>query len=136
MDLSAIKLVDTAMPMVLKDLDDEPMEHDGKPVTFLVYGRDSNAYKNVEQEIANKRIQKIVKKRGNLGASFDTTAEENEKTRLKSIAACIAGWDNVFEDGAPLAFTPQEAHRLVSNFPVIADQVEAFATERANFIKK
>lgn len=137
MDLSALKLADKAMPMELLDMDGEPMATATGKVVFMVHGTDSTVFKNLDSALTAKRLRKMAKKKKTLiNALADITPEEQEAERIERIAVCIAGWENVYEDGEPLDYTPENAARLVAEYAVIADQVEAFATDRANFTRR
>lgn len=58
-----------------------------------------------------------------------------ETQRRKLVAHCIVGFDNIVLDGQELPYSPENALKLVTRFPWIYEQVDAFAAQRANFLK-
>lgn len=137
MNLSDIKLIDEPVAMPILDLDDEPIkDKDGNVATIFLYGADSKQYRKVDAELTQKRLKKAAKK-GNLAAMFEDT-DTTEKDRLKRLAALIFNWSSIYESESEpeLEYSPENALRLVTDYPVIADQIEKFATERVNFTKK
>lgn len=137
MDLTSLRLVDKAMPMTLLDFDNEPVTSPTGEAKFFVYGTDSLAYKKLDAEMTNKRLRKLAKSRKTIAnAMADITPDEQNEERLKRIAVCVSGWENIYENGAVLDYSPEDALRLVTEYAMIADQVEAFATDRANFTSR
>ncbi len=118
--------VGVAMP--LKKLDGSPMlGKDKKPITIIVHGTDSDAYR-----IASTRAIGQIKGEA---LSDEEIASRNTARRLDILVACTVGWTNITDKaGGDVKPTPDAIRALYDGFPVIADQVDRFVGDRANFL--
>lgn len=90
---------------------------DGKEWVVTVAGTDSDRWKATIRTAARKR-----------GQSSDDGIE--------TMSSLVIGWKNLVLNKEPLKFTPQSAIKLLTDYPWIRDQVNSFASERANFLPK
>lgn len=90
---------------------------DGKEWVVTVAGTDSDRWKATIRTAARKR-----------GQSSDDGIE--------TMSSLVIGWKNLVLNKEPLKFTPQAAIKLLTDYPWIRDQVNSFASERANFLPK
>jgi hypothetical protein len=90
---------------------------DGKDWVVTVAGTDSDRWKATIRTAARKR-----------GQSSDDGIE--------TMSSLVIGWKNLVLNKEPLKFTPQAAIKLLTDYPWIRDQVNSFASERANFLPK
>ena len=58
-----------------------------------------------------------------------------EKLATTIILACLKGWDNVFLGGEELAYSRENAKKLLAKLPWVEAQITEFLQEEANFIK-
>lgn len=106
---------------------DAPLTTDeGEPITIACLGMDSQAFVKRQNQVINQRLA--------AGTKAKVTAEAVLAESVDTIAACITGWQNVILDGAPLAFSPENAKKLLTRFAWIREQVDRFIGDRANFL--
>jgi len=53
----------------------------------------------------------------------------------KFLAKYTKGWNELIENGKPIAFSAEEAERIYKNYPIIRTQVQSGMMNVANFIK-
>jgi len=104
----------------------EPLLHDGEPMTILLAGTDSAAYRNKQREIQNRRLMRASKGRKPDFSGLDSEA-------LELLAACTLGWSGLILGGEALEFSESEARKLYEAHGWIKEQVDVFVGERANF---
>lgn len=101
----------------------------GQPVSIVLLGPDSKKYKAVMRRQVKKRLDRKE------SPSPDEQIEEAEQDGITMLVACTLGWKNVLDiEGKEIAFSAETARILYGNYPVIADQVDLFVTNRANFL--
>ena len=108
-----------------------------KPWTLILrHAGESNApFWNAQLKLANETTAK-----GGASAVRLTTAKialvRSEWTELAA-RHVVAGWENVLEDGEPIACTPEAALRFLSelstNAPDMFDALRRFAADAENF---
>jgi hypothetical protein len=62
------------------------------------------------------------------------SAEQSERDRIDTAAACTAGWEFIEWEGAPLEFSLENARKLYT-INWLLEQVSSFILDRANFTK-
>ena len=77
-------------------------------------------------------------------ASSEYTYKEDDELKDKidvidrrngvTYAACIMGWENMAFDGKPVAFSHDEAAKILADTPWLTDQIGVFIKNRANFM--
>lgn len=127
-------LSDKGVDMVVTKLNsDEPLlAKNGKPVTIIVLGPDSDVYRDISRTQVKKRLRQQAdnKKIG------DIDLEDIESEALAMMVSCTVGWKNVLDlEGKEIPFTAEGARSLYSNYPIVREQVDAFVVNRAHFIK-
>lgn len=126
-------LSETGVELALRSVGGtEPLlTKDGKQISLLVLGPDSETYRSKMRENMQKRVQRQAN--GQKDAD-DATAAERDGIEL--LALCTKGWSNMNgKDGSPLPFTTEAARQLYSRYPAIRDQVDVFMGNRVNFTK-
>lgn len=130
MDLADLSTAGDAVAMPLRDpASNAILETDGKPVTVSLIGRDHPDF----QRHMRRKQDKIM-----AAATRETlTSEKVQAEYFDNLVALIRGWSGIVLDGKPLAFSPEAARKLVSDerLPWIAEQIDAFASARVNFVK-
>lgn len=136
MDLSELSVSSEAsdMPLVHPGTGEVLVDEKGVPVTLKVISTDNEAYKKVERKIQNKRLKDRSLVRNNkINITMDQIEEE---TTLRAVT-CIVGWSSNLElGGKKLVYSPASAERLIRELSWVREQVEEYATDRANFILK
>lgn len=125
MDLAALKVVSAAevgSELVLLN----PFTGDETDLVLTVLGYDAATVQDAEDR-AKKEF--MSKPKGGLD-------EMQGKTRLARVCAAIVDWRGLSSDGKELAYSKENVREIISDpeFAWIADQVEAFAMRRANFM--
>jgi len=131
-DLSALEsanLSDAGVDMEVEHpVDGGPLLIDGVPVVIRVLGKDSAAYRKHQLEFQRNRVSRSMRSgRGKL----DFIMQPKERNEM--LAVCTAGWSGLKLDGQEVMFSHDAAVALYERFPFIAEQVDAFIGERANF---
>lgn len=135
-DLDAIDtktLADEGVLMVVKKVGStEPLiARNGEPVSLRILGPDSDKYREMSRRQIQKRLRRLE---GGKAAEIDL--DEAEQDTLDILVACTAGWQNIFTpEGNEIPYSADAARVLYAKYPVLREQVDAFATQRANFLK-
>jgi len=131
MDLS--KLVITTEPVrlvLLHPSTRQPItDDDGNESALLVVGMDSDRYLEVERKLNNRKLRQLQTQN-----KLRLTAEEVEAENLEKLAAAIVGIENIVFNGKPLEYGEKAVAQLLS-MAWLREQVEAFISDRAHFIK-
>ncbi len=99
-------------------------EHIG--AVIRVAGPDSKRVRTARAIVVNERIEQKIKK-----LSADRMEEESNRIT----AASIISWSGIQVAGKEFEYNKQNAFRLMTNYPFIREQLDAFVGDRANFIK-
>ncbi len=96
-------------------------------IVLKVVGQDSQKFRRTAKQFANVMLASDQK----------PTAEELEKHGAELAAACIAGWTGLEEGEQPIPYSHEKAVELMSmpELSFIREQVEGFASKRANFFR-
>lgn len=135
-DLDAIDtktLADEGVFMVVKRIGvDAPLiARNGQPVRLRLLGPDSDRYRAISRRQIQKRLRRYE-----AGKPQEIDLDEAEKDTLDILVACTIGWENVFTpEGNEVPFSEAAALALYTSYPVLREQVDGFATSRANFTK-
>lgn len=135
MDLSKFnvsKMSEMGADLELLDPASEPLTYGTgkkkKPVTIKVLGQDSKVWKTHNRDEQRKRTQKMVRKGGR---NIDFTVSDEQ--RCEMLAKCTISWSGIDSGKDPLEFSYENAYNLYLSESWVADQVDAFITDRANF---
>lgn len=116
-------------------------EDPAKPITlalrFLGVGnRDWEAWR-FARDAAAAATEDAKKATGTPPALPQRLAERRGETRDMLSAVGLVGWDNVLENGTPVAFSPETAARFLAEMhdalPVTLTEIAEFASTRSNF---
>jgi hypothetical protein len=98
----------------------------GEAVTLTVTGSDSKEFRDQERALINKRINA-----GQRTANADDIYSEATAV----LASCVKAWANIELDGKKLDCTPANVKTVLTRFPWLREQVDAFVGDRANFLQ-
>lgn len=98
-------------------------------ISICLVGADSDIYRKALRKRQDRRLA-MLQKRGKQKMS----SAEIEEEGIALLAACTMGWENLEENGKPLACNLENAERLYRDFPDIQRQVDEFIGESANFL--
>ncbi len=98
------------------------------PVTITLKGHDSKQWREASDIVGNKRIA-----RANASGGGPRTMEEAREDRVFLLASTTIAWDGIVVDGKEWTCNFTNAKRLYEMAPFIADQVDTFVGNRANF---
>lgn len=113
-------------PLPLKDGRGKPL---GDPqVVLQVLGCYSEAYVATQRAIA---LQALRVARNAEDAMADRLRKHD--VGLDILVACVVGWENVSEGGAPAPCTPEKVRTLLKGYPFVREQVELFVHTDRNF---
>ena len=100
---------------------------DGRLLTIRVVGRDSERSRRAEQAVQDRRV------RMNKGRGFLSSAEMDDDL-IEVLAACTLGWEPFTLHGEVYEYSRENARKLYERVIFIREQVEAFRSDRANFL--
>lgn len=103
----------------------------GAPTGWFVTVRSAESAKVLP--FARKAVFEGVKAFNGNGKNNGAEALADLGTR--KVAAMVAGWRGLTENGKELPFTDERALEYVSNWPWFREQIEAFGDNRENFMK-
>lgn len=96
------------------------------PVTITLAGMDSETFRHAQNAIANRRINGRRKK---------ISVEELNRESIEILARCTLGWQGIVMDGQELSSDVENAVKVYTRFPWIKEQVDAFTSDRANYLQ-
>lgn len=107
-------------------------DDDGKPITLLLAGPDSERARKAEYAATNRRI----KMRGRR-TDRPITVEEMQEDAFEVLIACTIAWSGFAFPGETQEpeCTPQNVRQVYKRYPQIRRQAEAFRQNEANFLK-
>lgn len=130
-DLDTSSLADEGMWCRLRHpVDGAPLSARGQPVRVRLLGIDGERFRALQRRVAARRADLLLRSRGR------PDAEAEEELDLDLLAHATLGWENVLlPGGEAFAFSVDNARRLYAERPWIAEQVNRFIADRANFLK-
>jgi len=128
-------LADSGVDMPVKTLEGQPLlARNGEGIAITVLGSDSNKYRALTRAQVRKRMKQMAG--GKTPVMTEADMDETDRDVLDILVACTVGWKNVLNTaGEPIQFTEENVRKLYANYPVIREQVEAFISNRTNFIQ-
>lgn len=103
----------------------------GKPVTIILAGEDSERFRRAD--IANRNRRLARQQQGRPGR---VSVQELESDNLEILVAVTIGWSGLsIDDDGELPFSPDNARALYTKLPWLREQAQAFVLDRANFLK-
>jgi len=116
-----------AVMTLLHPVSRQPLrDGEGREVTLILAGQDSEAFRKAQRAATNKRLS--AKGRTKL------TAEELEAEAIELLARCTLGWTGIAFDGRPLDHSAANAVRLYERLPWVREQADEFIADRANYL--
>jgi hypothetical protein len=149
MDLSTLAVSLEAVTYQLRHLKTgEPLFDDKtkEPIAFDLYSADHPAVDDADFELARRRLNKAMAeaaaaktkkgKKAETQAEVEVTKEEADEDRVEALVSAIAGGRHITVDGQPLAFSKENARKLLSDprFKWIRRQLQRFHSDLANFL--
>lgn len=126
---------DGAILVLKHPVSKEPLKDEDGPLSLMLRGRDSSTFKKKDREQSRSRLA-AAKRSGDSMLETFGNVEETEKSEIELLASCTIGWsDNMELGGAKLTYSYDNAVRLYTEQPWVMEQVRAFMTSRANFLK-
>lgn len=104
-----------------------PKTGDPIGISMMVAGPDSKRQKAATALIVAERAELKLRK---------ITAARLEDETNRITAASIISWRGVVENGKEISYSPSVALGLMVRYPFIREQVSAYSSDRANFLKK
>lgn len=96
---------------------------DGMTITLI--GAESNTARDLQRRAQRARTKQAMQKR--------MDPEEIEAQAVRFLAALIKGWENIDWQGAPLAWSFENAVMLLTTLPWLRKQVDEFAYNAEEF---
>lgn len=133
--LDTVTLSERGVDLPLKTPDGAPAKNAaGEPVLITLRGIDSEGYR-----AAMRKAQVEIAAEPRVETPTEETVGAAEKSatlrRAQVLAACTIRWAGINDkQGLPVAATFDNAAELYLKFPLIANQVDAFVGQRANFL--
>lgn len=134
------------MGIKLKDLDTKKACNEGADfvpthpntgspldVVIRVLGRDSDIYVSTLRKLSNKRMRNLGINPASVRQTI--TSERQFEEELELLARCIKSWEGFLgEDGEPIPCNYENAVEILREFPWLREQIDAFITDRSNFL--
>lgn len=114
---------------VIHPITDEPLRHNGEPVTIMLIGAEATEIRNEMRRRSSAYAARLNKRRGSI------PVEEQVRIASELCAKATKGWDNVYENGQPVEFSEDNAIMMYSKYTWLREQVDTFINDRANFYK-
>ena len=106
-----------------------PLAARGEAVRVRVLGIDGARFRALQRRVAARRNEHLLEGRGRIDPEVEA------ELALDLLAGATLGWENVYlPGGAAFAFSAANARRLYGERPWIAEQVDRFIADRANFL--
>lgn len=131
-DLGAIITTDDTVGEFLQLLNpgngDALVSEDGSNVGINLLGKDSDAFRNSQRKITNRRLSQKN--------NASITAERLEVDANELLASCTVSWNGIVYQGETLECSMLNARKIYKALPWLKEQVDEFVAERANFLEK
>jgi hypothetical protein len=133
-EISEFETTDTAdMPLKNPKTGKQVMLPGGKaPATITLAGRDSEIYRKISRDLANKRAEAARAAGSN---DFQPSDEDLESEALDLLTALTIGWNGISANKEPFPFSVENARKLYERLPWLREEVDRFVGNRANFMK-
>jgi hypothetical protein len=104
----------------------------GEPTNIVIKlaGHDSAAWRRAQHELAARVLKKQASKDG-VAEAF----AQREGNTAKLLASVTISWENLEEHGESVPFSPANAERIYAAHAWLAEQVDRFVGNRANFFR-
>lgn len=97
-------------------------------VRFKILGKDSDAYRDKQKAIMDRRIK---------NRKMKITADDVEEEGLSLLAACVIEWEGVEKGDLATPCNYSNVREMLANpdYSFVKDQVDEAVGDRANFLK-
>ena len=133
-DISSLSTKDLAEEGVWLDivnLNEEPVEFNGKQLRVKLRGADSEEL----QAIYNRSTLKYMNAQGRKQQYTEADLNRMKKASVDAAVAATMEWENVPLDGALADCTPANARKAYELYNVMLDKVNEFIADRQHFTK-
>jgi hypothetical protein len=133
-EISEFETTDTAdMPVKNPKTGKQMMLPGGKaPVTITLAGRDSEIYRKISRDLANRRAE-VARAEGI--SEVQLSDAELDAEALDLLTALTLGWNGISSNKEPYPFSQENARKLYERLPWLREEVDRFVGNRANFMK-
>jgi hypothetical protein len=129
--VDTVSLAEAGLDLELRDARGEKMVSQGGTVALTLLGVDSAKYRDTLDGVTRSRVEAIQKAKQ---AGTEVQEDKNAFT-VDVLTAITLGWKNVNDKaGNAVPFNPENVAAFYQ-YPVIREQVDAFVSTRANFLK-
>lgn len=129
--VDTVSLAEAGQRLELRDAIGNVMVSTGGAVAVTLLGVDSTKYRDTMDRVTRARVE-ALQKAAQTGAQIP---QDKNAFAIEVLSAVTTGWENVNDSqGNPIAFTPENVSALYA-YPAIREQVDAFVSSRANFLK-
>lgn len=95
-------------------------------VRFKILGKDSDAYRNKQKAMMDRRIK---------NRRMKVTADDLEEEGRSLLATCVADWEGVEDDNGALDCNYANVKKLLIENPFIQEQIDEAIGDRESFLK-
>lgn len=129
--VDTVSLAEAGQRLELRDATGNVMVSKGGAVAVTLLGVDSTKYRDTMDSVTRARVEALQK----AAQTGTPIVQDKAAFAIEVLAAVTTGWENVNDSqGNPIAFTPENVSALYA-YPAIREQVDAFVSSRANFLK-
>lgn len=131
MDISDFKLASDAQRMKVK----HPVTKAETDIVIFCLSPEHPSYKEKTAKLAAE--QRVTNEAGEVDPdALKTFALGLNQRKNEMIAALVTGWENITVGEEPFAYSPENAVKLMTDWPWLRDQLDAFCGKRENFFAK
>ena len=95
--------------------------------TIRLIGTDAEQFQSAVNRQSDARMELLRN-----GKTF--TSADNQKNSIDLLVAATVGWNGIIRGGKPFEFSMANARILYTQYPWVAEQVDAFISGRRNFL--
>lgn len=105
------------------------LREDGEPVTITLLGSNSNAFRDAQRIITDRRTKRAAR-------AIQPTQEDFRADELQVVVSCTTNWTFDQLDGKPFPYSQENARKLWSDlrFDWIFRQAVMFIMDEGNFL--
>jgi hypothetical protein len=126
-DLSRLDAIKEAQEQGADLIFVDPITGEPTGVVVKILSPESDKVKIAQRAINNKFLEKQKRK---------DKIEDREDLLISTLAATIAGWSGLTDNGKPFEYSTQNAKLLLEKYSNFLEQVKAFVEDRNNFLPK
>ena len=129
LDTHAPAMAGRPMPILDPRSGNPIYDADGKPVEIVLFGRNSDVYREVMRSVQQRRNERRMR-------NLQQTEDEIRQDDFEVIVACTKGWNIPMLDGQPFPFSRENARKLWSDrrFNTLFERASRCIVDDANFL--